>query len=239
MTAAAISFRGLLGAKRTWAMGVLSAVAGALGIVLLALVDQGERLDRYAELAESLTVPTIVAFVALVLGATAVGDERDERTILYLAATPVARVRLVMSWVGAAWVMSLILLVPAVVGAAALGLAGDMGARGLAMLVVAVALAALAYTALSALLALLVRRAIIIGMLYIVLWEGTIATFAQSADRVSLGAYGRRLVAAGVPDAEAFGVPTVGAWTALIVLIVVSVAAVWLAGRRLSRVELP
>lgn len=239
MTVAVIALRGLLGAKRTWAMGALSAVAGSLGVVLLLRVEESDRLDRYAELAESLTIPTIVAFVALVLGATAVGDERDERTILYLAATPIARVRLVISWVAAAWVMAMILLLPAVIGTAVLGLAGDMGARGFAMLVVAVALAALAYTTLAALLALLVRRAIIIGMLYIVLWEGTVATFAESADQVSLGAYGRRLVAAGVPDAEAFGVPTVGAWPALIVLIVVSGAAVWLGGRRLSRMELP
>ena len=47
---------------------------------------------RYAEITESLTIPTVVAFVALVLGASVVGDEREDWTILYLAATPVPRV---------------------------------------------------------------------------------------------------------------------------------------------------
>ena len=66
------------------------------------------------------------------------------------------------------------------------------------------------------------------------LWEATIATFADSADKLSLGAYGRRLVAAGVPDAETFRVPPVGAVTAVIVLLAVAAAGIWLGGRRLG-----
>lgn len=239
MIAAGITGRGLVAARRTWAMGALSVVAGLLALVVLARVDTDLRLDRYAEIAESLVIPTVTAFIALVMGATAVGDEREERTILYLAATPVARVRLVAEWVLAAWAVSLLLMVPAVAGVATLGLAGGMGAQGLVWLCVAVAASALAYAALAALLALLVRRAIIVGMLYIVLWEATVATFAESADKLSLGAYGRRLVAAGVPDAKTFRVPDVATVTALIVLLVVAALATWLGARRLSRMELP
>jgi ABC-2 type transport system permease protein len=228
-----------VGARRTWGLGALSVAAGLLALVILARAAADVRLDRYAEIAESLVIPTVVAFVALVLGATAVGDEREERTILYFAATPVARLRLVAEWVLAAWAASLLVLAPAVAGTATLGLAAGMGARGLVWLVVAVAASALAYTALAALLALLIRRAIIVGMLYIVLWEATVATFAKSADKLSLGAYGRRLVAAGVPDAETFRVPDVSAWVALLVLVATSALAVWLGSRRLARMELP
>lgn len=220
-------------------MGGLSLLAGVVALLPVIRADRSQWLAGYAEVAESLTIPTVVAFVALVLGATGVGDEREDWTILYLAASPVARVRLVLHWVLASWCASLALLVPAVAGAAVLGLRGGMGARGVVWLVVAVAVAALAYCALAALLALLVRRAIILGMLYIVLWEGTIATFAGSADKLSLGAYGRRLVAQGVPTAETFRVPGVSVVTALVVPLAVAVAATWLGGRRLSRMELP
>ncbi|MFN8123580.1 MAG: hypothetical protein U0237_14245 [Thermoleophilia bacterium] len=239
MTPVSIALRALLGARRTWVLGVLSVIAGAIAVLIRVRADEFRWLDRYAEVTESLTIPTVVAFVALVLGASVVGDEREDWTILYLAATPVSRVRLAGAWVLAAWLMALVLLVPATAGAAWLGLGGGMGARGLLWLVVAVALASLAYAALGVLLALLVRRAIILGLLYIVLWEATIATFADSADKLSLGAYGRRLVAEGVPGAEEFRVPPVGAVTAVVVLIAVSAVGVWAGGRRLSRMELP
>ncbi len=239
MTPVAIAMRALMGARRTWVLGALSVAAGALALVILLRAEEFRWIDRYAEITESLTIPTVVAFVALVLGASVVGDEREDWTILYLAATPVPRIRLVAAWVLAAWVMSLVLLIPATAGAAWLGLAGGMGARGLVWLLVATSLAALAYTAFGVLLALLVRRAIILGLLYIVLWEATIATFADSADKLSLGAYGRRLVAEGVPGAEEFRVPPVGVTPAVIVLLVFAGAGIWLGGRRLGRMELP
>ena len=37
---------------------------------------------------QQLFVPTVAAFVALVIGVSAIGDEREDGTILYLVATP-------------------------------------------------------------------------------------------------------------------------------------------------------
>lgn len=239
MTVSAITLRGMLGARRTWALGALSVLTGLLAFLIRRNTDTVVHLDRYAEISESLIIPTVVAFVALVLGASTVSDEREEWTIFYFMATPLSRVRLMGEWVIAAWVASLAMLVPAFLGAAALGLSGEMGVRGLIWLVISMALVALVYCAVAGLLALLTRRAIIIGMLYIVLWEGSVASFAASADRLSLGAYGRRLLAEGVPGAKTFQVPDINAVVALIVLLAVSATAVWLGGRRLSSMELP
>ena len=46
-----------------------------------------------------------------------------------------------------------------------------------------------------------------IGVIYILLWEGSIATFAASAAKLSIAAYGRALVAERLPQAAA---PVVG-----------------------------
>jgi hypothetical protein len=81
-----------------------------------------------------------------------------------------------------------------------------------------------------------VRRPVVIGVLYIVLWEGSIATFAASADRFSIAAYGRALAVEGVQDVNA---PDVSGVAAVLVLAIVSGIATWAAARRLSRVELP
>ena len=62
----------------------------------------------------------------------------------------------------------------------------------------AAALTALCYCAIAALLAMVTRRPVVIGVLYILLWEGTIATFAASADRFSIAAYGRAIASEGI-----------------------------------------
>ena len=41
---------------------------------------------------QQLFVPTVAALVALVIGVSALGDEREDGTILYLVATPMPRV---------------------------------------------------------------------------------------------------------------------------------------------------
>ena len=101
---------------------------------------------------------------------------------------------------------------------------------------VAVALTAFCYCAVSAWLSLVIRRPVVVGVLYILLWEGSIATFAASADRFSIAAYGRAIAVEGVIDVNA---PGVSAAVAVIVLGIVSALAVWAAARRMVRTELP
>ena len=85
-------------------------------------------------------------------------------------------------------------------------------------------------------LSLRTRRPIIIGIIYILLWEGSIATFAPSAAKLSISAYGRAFVAHALPQAAR---PVTGALTAAVVLVAVVALAAWGAARALVRGELP
>ena len=80
------------------------------------------------------------------------------------------------------------------------------------------------------------RRPIVVGVLYILLWEGSIATFAASADRLSIAAYGRALVAERLPQAAA---AVVSPGTAIIVLLCAAAGGTLLAARAMTRAELP
>ena len=73
-------------------------------------------------------------------------------------------------------------------------------------------------------------------MIYILLWEGSIATYAASADRLSIAAYGRALVAEQLPQSAA---AVVSPATAAIVLIAATVAGALLGARAMTRAELP
>ena len=87
-------------------------------------------------------------------------------------------------------------------------------------------LASLAYCAAASWLSLKTRRPIVIGVIYILLWEGSIATFAVSAAKLSISAYGRAFVAHALPQAAK---PVAGTMPSAIVLAVVVVVA---CGRR-------
>jgi ABC-2 type transport system permease protein len=227
--------RSLLEGRRILALGLLAAVPVVAALIFAAAGELSPDVF-WARLVQRLAIPTIAAFVSVVIGASALGDEREDGTILYLAATPLSRLRLVTTAVAAAWSASLAFLLPTVLLAGVLALGGDATGAELLWPLVGVALAALCYCAVSTWLSLTVRRPVVIGVLYIVLWEGSIATFAASADRFSIAAYGRALAVEGVQDVNA---PDVSGVAAVLVLAIVSGIATWAAARRLSRVELP
>jgi ABC-2 type transport system permease protein len=76
----------------------------------------------------------------------------------------------------------------------------------------------------------------VIGIIYIILWEGSIATFAPSAAKLSISAYGRAFVAHALPQAAK---PVAGTVPSAIVLAIVVAVAAWAATRRLVTSELP
>jgi ABC-type transport system involved in multi-copper enzyme maturation permease subunit len=193
----------------------------------------------YAQLMETLFVPSVVAFVALVLGASAMGDERDDGTVLYLASTPLPRRAITLAKLLAAWTVTLVLTLPGFLAALVITLGSDLTARAAVWSLLAVLGVTLAYTAVFVTLSLVVRRPVVVGFLYILLWEGSIASVAAAAKKFSIAAYGRQLVAEGLPGETGYNLPAVSAASALVALVAVAAVAAALAARRLARVELP
>jgi ABC-2 type transport system permease protein len=236
----AFSIRALLGERRTIALLLFSAAAGAIALLTRAAGDPFFRENDYADLVTQLVIPTVTSFIALVVAASAFGEEREDGSILYLAATPLSRLSLVGAKIIAAWVTTLVLLVPALLGLAVLGQGVEDVGVGIHLYTwLGVALAAAAYCAVFVLLSLSIRRAVIAGILYIALWEGSIATFAASAGRLSIGAYARSIAAEGTPGVTVEGTADVRPLAALIVLAATIALGTWLAARRFRRMELP
>ncbi|MGE3139894.1 MAG: ABC transporter permease [Thermoleophilia bacterium] len=243
MTAVAISWpvyrltlRSLVDGRRILALAALALVP-VLAAVIYAGAD--EDLDPrifWARLVQRLIIPTVTAFIAVVIAAGSIGDEREDGTILYLASTPLSRIGLMATKVLAAWTASMVLLLPCTLISGWIALGDRLEPDMLVWPLLGVALSALGYCAASVLLAMVTRRPVVLGVLYILLWEGSIATFAASADRLSIAAYGRAIAVEGVVDVNA---PDASALVAVIVLAAVTAAATWLAARRLTRTELP
>ena len=230
-----LTLRSLFSGRRILALALLALVPVIAAAVFAAGGDVEPELF-WARLVQRLAIPTITAFIAIVIGASAIADEREDGTILYLASTPLSRLTLVVTKIAAAWTATLVLVVPATLASGAIALGGDADASQLVWPLIGIVLAALCYCAVAAWLSMVVRRAVVIGVLYILLWEGSIATFAASADRFSIAAYGRAIAVEGVIDVNA---PDASSGVAVVVLLAVSALAAWAAARRMTRTELP
>lgn len=232
-----MTLRALLWRKRSLAL--LAAVASVLFFTGLAIVRGDVAPDTQAIIAGRLLLTTIAPLVALVLAVAAIGDERESGTIVYLATAPRSRFAIAAEKVLAATFAALILLAPALIAVLLLsihlGVGLGNGLRGVAGTALVVAANAAIFTTVG----LLMRRALVAGIIYILVWEGAIATVAPSAARLSVTAWGRAISDGGIFGLSDDLVPTQAPVTAVIVLVAVTALATALAGWRLGRMDLP
>jgi ABC-2 type transport system permease protein len=232
-----LTVRSLLVQRRTVALFLLTLAPVVMALIFALAADPSADHRRfYSRLVQDLFVPIVTALISLIVGVSAIGDEREDGTILYLAATPLPRYSIVVAKIAAAWTVCVVLLAPSLVLCGLLALAGNASVGLIGWPLAGVALAALAYCAASAWLSLRVRRPIVVGVVYILLWEGSIATYAASADRLSIAAYGRALVAERLPQASA---AVVSPGTAAVVLVLAAALGAVLGSRAMTRTELP
>jgi len=232
-----LTIRALLLRRRSLAL--LLPVASVPFFVALGIVRGDVTPDSQAIIVGRLLVTTVTPLVALVLAVTAIGDERESGTIVYLATARLSRIRVAAEKALAAIACSVVLLSPALLAAAYFGVHLGVGVDNILRGVLGTILVAAVYAAVFVAVGLLLKRALVAGIVYVLIWEGAIATVAPSAERFSLTAWGRAITDGGLSPLEDGLVPTLSAQTGVIALLVVTAAAVLLAGLRLGRMDLP
>lgn len=232
-----LTIRALLLRRRSLAL--LLPVASVPFFVVLAIVRGDVTPDSQAIIVGRLLVTTVTPLVALVLAVTAIGDERESGTIVYLATARLSRIRVAAEKALAAIVCAVALLSPALVAVAYFGVHLGVGVDNILRGVLGTILVAAVYAALFVAVGLLLKRALVAGIVYVLIWEGAIATVAPAAERFSLTAWGRAITDGGLSPLEDGLVPTLSAQTGVIALLVVTAVAVLLAGVRLGRMDLP
>jgi ABC-2 type transport system permease protein len=232
-----LALRRLLFRRRSVLLGLAPLLAALVALIDVAQSTTGA--DALASLMEQLFLPLVLPFIGLVIGSSALGEERDDGTILYLASTPLPRLAIALPAIAAAALTTAVLCLPGLLVTVVLSAGDDLGVANAAWAIASVLAGAVTYAAVFGALSLRVKRPVVIGLIYVLFWEGSIATFAPSARWLSLGAYARAIVAGGLPSSTDENVPAIGAVAAVGVLAVVTVVSALWCGRRLSRVELP
>ena len=234
MSLLALSLRSVVRGKRVVFVVALPMLIGLVCVLITVNAGGDDRTGAYGTLAGELLV-LVIALVGLVLGVNAFGDERDEGTLGLLLATTLPRPRIVLTKYVAAAAVTWIACLPAVLGCLVLATATDLDVGTAAWsLLLASALAAAAYAGLFVLLSLVLRRAILVGLAYIVLWEGLLAGATTAFRNLSVGAYASRVLGAPWTDPP-FDVADVGVVAAVLALLAVAVLAVALSAWRLPQ----
>ncbi len=245
LRAAALTYRVLV--RQVVTPGKLVAL-GALGALIILVgwlvgITADDRDRNTAELlrdgagyADGFGLIILVPIVALVFGSSVLGETREDGTLVYLWLRPMGRAPVVAGAAAAAATAALPLaVIPTALG----GLLAAGGATGSGDLALAAAAAAAlgvaAYSSLFVLLGLLVRKPIMWGLGYVLLWEGLAVGLGEFAARLSLRGYTRSVLSR-VGDID-YGFDAHTTTTALIVLAAVAVVGLALAAIRLNRLE--
>jgi ABC-2 type transport system permease protein len=225
-----VTARGLFGRRRILLLILLAALP-----VLIALLIRvtGGRPDPDRVL-DTLVVRFVMPLIALIVGTTVLGSEIDDGTAVYLLVKPVSRWRIVLAKAIVAAGLTAVLIVPAVIVTSVLLSRGDLSTLVTAFTVACLvggSAYAIAFLALSA----FTSRAFLIGLAYVLIWEGVLAGLLEGTKFLSI-----RQATLGVTAALGIDLPgdQLAATVSALVLAVVIVGGFVLGSWRLARFEI-
>jgi ABC-2 type transport system permease protein len=234
---AGITLRQLLSRRRTLLLLLLGGVLVlAAGIFRLA-GEEARALPFTSALLANLGVATLMPLVALIFGTGALGAEIEDGTAAFLLAKPISRTTVVLTKLAVAAVCSAALTCGPMLLAGLIA-AGGLGEGLVIGMVAGAAIGSVLYCSVFVALSLVIRRALVFGLGYVLIWEGLLAGLFAGTRTFSI-----RQVTLAFADAIG-GIPTaifdaeLSVTTAAVVGLALLILATVIAIRRLSAFEI-
>jgi ABC-2 type transport system permease protein len=232
-----VTVRGVLGRRRSLLIVLLATVPVIIALIVRLSGGTSDAVGLTADLLDALIVRTILPLVALILGTAVLGSELEDGTAVFLLVKPIERWRIVAAKlaVAAGMTVGLVALVTLVTGL--IVVAGRGGEEIVVAFTIAVAIGGVLYSALFVALSVVTGRALILGLAYILIWEGLLAGLLEGTQVLSIRQYTlaiARLLAGG--DGQAIAVTLAGS-VALVLSVVVFALSFVVASRRLASYE--
>jgi ABC-2 type transport system permease protein len=226
-----LGIRSIFGRWRGALLFVLPVVLLGLAVLVRALVGQDETGAEHTLYRLGLVI--IVPLVALLATSGLLAPEIDDGSIAYLLAKPISRYTIVASKLVVAVACVLVF------GALPMLIAGLIVKSDAPSFAVAFAVASLvggtAYCALFAFLSVLTRHAVVVGLVYLLIWEGLLGGLLDGIRWLSITRWSAEIVDR-VADLSL--VDDMPLTYALIATAVVIGGGTWLTGRRLRAFNL-
>jgi ABC-2 type transport system permease protein len=182
-TVAYITARGLFGRRRVLLLLPLPLLMIALALICRSYDVEPSQWGQAVIVGLGFVV--VLPVTSLIVGTGVLGSEIDDGTIVHILTKPLPRRDIIFAKLLVASVVS---TVSAAIPMFIVGTLADSVSFGLA-LVAGSAVGAIAYTALFLLLSLVTRRPVLLGLLYVLVWEGLLARFISGTRVLSIEQY--------------------------------------------------
>ena len=232
-TIVALGWRAVLGRRRGVLLVILSLVLIALAVAVRMLAGEGGEPTKTVLGGPGLGV--VLPLVVLIATSGLLSPEIDDGSIVYLLAKPISRHTVVVSKLVVAFGCAVAFaVVPMLIAGLVLSSSQVRLAFGYSLGALA---AAAAYTALFGWLSTLSRHSVVLGLVYVLLWEGLVGELVAGVRWVSVTRW-----ASAVVEATSGGLytasPRLGVEYAIAATIVLTLGLTFLAGRRLQSFNL-
>ena len=233
-----LTWRQLFARRRLWVAVAFALLPALFTIGFRILADDGgaARASYFNSLSREIVIGTLLPLAALVFGTTAFGGEVDDGTLIYLLVKPIRRWRLFTSKMTVSVLSTLAVVSVAIVLPWSLLSGPDIPNRAVLSYLGGCAVGTLLYTAMFLALGLWNKRALVIGLLYIIAYEAFL-----SRGMPGLGSFSVRSIALGFTNMISAGSVVIdGAVpknTVLIAGAIILAVATFLTAYRLSRYE--
>ncbi|MGX7676277.1 ABC transporter permease [Plantactinospora sp. DSM 117369] len=222
-----ITARGLLGRRRFLLLFPLPVLL--VGLAVLARATGIAPTEWGQPVVYGLGLGVVLPVTALIVGTAVLGSEIDDGTLLHILTKPLPRWQIVLPKLAvAAGVSALTVAVPLYVA----GVLVESVRFGLG-LAAASAVGALVYSAFFLALSLLTRRPVLLGLVYVLIWEGLLTNIVSGTRVLSVQHYVVTLTDRIAPTALLDG--SVSLPVAIVMSAVFTVGFTLLAIRRLRR----
>jgi ABC-2 type transport system permease protein len=243
-TVASLTSRSLLGRRRTVVLLVLPLALLGLCVLARILASLDEDIARDldgplpADLLGAFGIAILMPLLTLIAGTGAIGPEIDEGSIVYLLAKPLNRHTIVVTKLLVAFgVVVAFGAIPIFI--AGIGLTGEVGEVTVAFTAGAL-VAGAAYASLFLLLAVVTRNAVVVGLIYALVWESLVGGLVPGAQALSVQQWSLAVVQQVLGDsADRLGVESAVGFGAGVVLLVLTASfATYAAGRKLQTLRI-
>ncbi|MER5708972.1 ABC transporter permease [Streptomyces sp. NPDC033754] len=231
-TVARLTYRALLGRRRALILFLLPALLVLIAAAVRAFNGADDQVA--ADVLGGFALATMVPLIGVIAGTGAIGPEIDDGSIVYLLSKPVKRSSIIFTKLIVAIAVTMVFsAVPTLIAGFVLNGNGQQVAVAYT---VAALVASIAYSALFLLLGTVSRHAVVIGLVYALVWETLFGSLISGAKTLSVQqwslALAEKVTGDGLIDSE------VGLTTATVLLVAVTVVATWFAGYKLRTLTL-
>ena len=235
---ARLTMRQTLARKRWIIVAVLAAIPVVMATLIRAYVNASDDpLDSVGTVFPALIMTVVVPIIALVLASASLGAEVEDGTVAYLLTKPISRSEIVLTKFVVTSLIACVVSMAATLLAGLIILGGLDPTHLVLGFVAAAGVGSVLYTAIFLALGLITRRGMLIGLVYVIVWEGALGNFFVGTRQLSVRQY-MLTIADQISTVEAAVFTSmVSPSTAYVMSVVVAVGAVALCVARLRMFE--